>query len=127
MSSATVSVPAAVAHPRFEELSALFDKDILVMMGKGDQNGLSLAAGMIQVTFLNMSMTGSGPSEPVTKKILNSVTISRLKLMVKQIFNLSPHVQLLSIRQYKGADMPTLLEDDQESLLFYGGIDGAES
>ena len=124
-STSTLTPTPQTHHPRFEELSAIFDKDILVMMGKGDQSGLSLAAGMIQVTFFNMSVSG-GPSEPVTKKIPSSVTISRLKLMVKQIFNISPHIQLLSIRQYKGSDIPTLLDDDQESLSFYGGVDGAE-
>ncbi len=85
--------------------------------------GLTLAADMINVTFRNM--TSKGSNDPLQKKIPSSVTVSRLKMMVRQLFGLETHLQQLSIRVYKDSP-PSVLDDDQSNLQYYGAIDGAD-
>jgi hypothetical protein len=46
-------------------------------------------------------------------------------MMVKQLFGLEVHKQLISIRQYKGA-VPTLMEEDDATIGYFGAIDGAD-
>lgn len=111
----------SLLHPRFEELYARYSHD-LVPMGRVNE-GLTLAADMITVTFRNMSTKGS--FEPSQKKIPSSVTIARLRMMIKQMYSLDPRLQQLSIRLYKDS-VPTLLDDDQANLQYFGAIDGAE-
>ena len=111
-------------HPRYLELQALHGRDLLPM-GQGAAAGGNIAADLITITFNNMTFSSNGNLEPVPKKLPSSLTISRLRLMVKQLFGLDPHLQQLSIRQYKDA-VPTLLEDDQASLNYYGAIEGAD-
>ena len=45
--------------------------------------------------------------------------------MVKQLFGLDPGLQQLSLLIYKDAP-PTLMEDDQGSLGYYGATNGAK-
>ena len=45
--------------------------------------------------------------------------------MVKQLFGLDPNLQQLSLRVYKDSP-PTMLDDDQATLSYYGAVDGGE-
>jgi tubulin-specific chaperone E len=110
-------------HPRYDELHAMHGHDMLPM-GKVNE-GLTLAADLINVTFRNLTFSSGGSLEPIEKKIPSSMTISRLKSLVKQLFGLDPRLQQLSLRIYKEA-VPLLLDDDQSTLQYFGAINGSD-
>ena len=108
-------------HPRFQELHSQLSHD-LAPLGRVNE-GLTLAADMINVTFRNMSSKGS--FDPLVKRIPSSVTVARLRMMIKQMYSLDPRLQQLSLRLYPDS-VPTVLDDDQANLQYFGAIDGAE-
>lgn len=113
-----------VLHPRYAELMALYGADLApaTRVTTGPSN---LAAELVSVTFKNLSFLTNGSLEPITKKIPRSLLISKLQLMVKQLFGLDPRLQHLSMRVHKDAP-PTALDDEKSSLQYYGVVDGAE-
>ena len=110
-------------HPRYHELQSLHGADLLPMGAAA--SGGNIAADLLTITLKNMSFSSAGSLEPVQKKLPGSLTIARLRVLVKQLFGLDPHLQQLSIRLYKDA-VPTVLEDDQATLSYYGAIEGCE-
>ena len=73
-----------------------------------------------------MSVLSGGSLEPIVKKIPLSLTLSKLRVLIKQLFNVEVELQQLSIRSSKDSP-PILLEDDDESTLrYYGFADGTE-
>jgi len=110
-------------HPRYQELN---EKHSITLVSLGETTaGGTLAANLVSITFKNLSFSSGGKLEPVEKKLPSSLTISKLKLMVKQLFGLDPNLQQLSLRVYKDAP-PTMLDDDQATLSYYGAVDGNE-
>lgn len=123
-------------HPRYDYLQQQYGKDLLdfgsSMLSNGSTTGLagslSLAADMIDVKFRCMTFSpllSQQDGAPILKKIPSSMTIARLKMVVKQLFGIPPQLQLLSMQIYKDG-MPTFLDDDQASLQYFGAISGAE-
>lgn len=120
----------ALLHPRYLSLKTLYEQELLPMGGAGamnkggDQN--SLASEMLSITLKNMIiLAASGPSEPVTKRLPASLTIGKLRLLIKQVFGVDPTAQHLALRVYKDS-IPIELDDDQSSLQYYGAVDGAD-
>jgi hypothetical protein len=113
-------------HPRYASLWDKYGAD-LILPGAGQSNSgtTGLASEMISITFKNMSFGSNGTLEPLTKKLPRSLTISKLRMLVKQLFGLDPRLQLLSLRVYRDS-VPTLLDDDMSTLQYFGAIDGAE-
>jgi hypothetical protein len=110
-------------HPRYAEIQAKYGADLLPM-GKMVE-GSDIASNLINVTINNLTFASGGSLEPLKKKLPNSITINRLKVMVKQLYGLDPHLQFLSLRLYKNS-VPILLDDEMSTLGYYGAIDGAE-
>jgi len=113
----------AQLHPRYKELQALHGADLLPM-GSLNTSG-NIASDLLNITLRNMSFSSAGSLEPVTKKLPGSLTVGRLRLLVKQLFGLEIHLQQLSIRVYKDS-VPTLLEDDHTTLVYNGAIEGCD-
>ena len=70
-----------------------------------------------------MSVLSSGSAGDVTsRKLPSTLTVQRLKGVVKQLFSLEPHLQQLSLRASKDRDgsLPVLLDDDAATLQYYG-------
>lgn len=111
-------------HPRFAELMALYGTD-LVPATRATSGPSNLAAELVSVTFKNLSFLTNGSLEPITKKIPRSLLVSKLQLMVKQLFGLDPRLQHLSMRVHKDAP-PVFLDDEKSSLQYYGVVDNAE-
>lgn len=111
----------AVLHPRYLELQVLHGADLLPMGHMA--TGGTIASDLLGITLQNLSFSSHGSLEPIQKKLPGSLTVGRLRAFVKQVFGLEPHLQQLSIRIYKDA-VPTLLEDDQTTLSYYGAIEG---
>lgn len=110
-------------HPRFNELKITYAEDLIPVKQLGE--GVNLAADIINVTFRNLTFSSNGSLEPISKKIPSTVTIARLRMMVKQMIGLEIRRQQLSLRIYKDSP-PVVLDDDQSTLLYYGALDGAE-
>ena len=113
----------SIIHPRYHELQSRHGADLLPM-GSATTGG-NIAADLLNITLKNMSFASAGSLEPIQKKLPGSLTIARLRVLVKQLFGLDPHLQQLSIRLYKDA-VPTVLDDDQATLSYYGAIEGCE-
>jgi hypothetical protein len=115
-----------ITNPRFNELNDKYGADLLPMGGDGPSSGLSsMASDMVSITLHNLSFGSNGSLEPVSRKLPASLKVERLRMMVKQLFGLEVHKQLISIRQYKGA-VPTLMEEDDATIGYFGAIDGAD-
>ena len=110
-------------HPRFSELQRKHGNELLPIGAL--TSGGNIASELITITFNNLSVSGGGSTEPVAKKLPASMTVERIKLVVKQLFNLDPSLQQLSLLVYKDAP-PTLLDDDRATLNYYGAQDGAK-
>jgi hypothetical protein len=112
-----------IMNPRYAMLKEKYAAELLPMAINAA--GGNIASDLLKVTFKNMSISCGGRLEPLEKKLPGSLQISRLKLLVKQLFGLDAHLQQLSVRNNKDS-MPVLLDDDQETLSYYGTIDNAD-
>jgi hypothetical protein len=111
-------------HPRQAALKDQHGADLLPMGNMAA--GGSMSAELLSVTFQNLAFGATNSRyDPIVKKLPASLTLEKTKMMVKQLFNVDPAVQLLSLRCYKDSP-PVLLDDDQVSLAYYGCINGAE-
>ena len=116
-------VVASGLHPRFEELYRRYAVDLVALSKPKGSNAMQ--NDLIEVTLKNQTFIGSGSLEPVIKKLPSTLQISRLKQIVKQLFNIEPMLQQISVRLYKDA-MPVLMDEEDFSLAQYGVISGAE-
>lgn len=116
----------ALKHPRFAELSEKYAHDIISGSAAADA-GSSIGADLLSIVLNNVSYSGATGQqcEPITKRIPSSLTVGRLKLMVKQLFGLDPIAQQLSMRDGKDVP-PTLLDDDEATLRYCGAVNGSE-
>eukprot|EP01041_Mallomonas_annulata_P001141 gene1141-2208_t len=112
----------SVYHPRLEELSARFAGD--AVMVTTNTAGGSLATEMINVYLHNVS-SNSGNSEPLLKRLPASLTTSKLKLMIKQLFGIAPQIQVLSFRNDKES-IPSPLDDGDVALSYIGIAENAD-
>jgi hypothetical protein len=105
----------------------LYAADLLPMGNSSNNANSNIAADLVTIKFKNISFRSASSSsmEPLVKKLPSSLTVSKLKLMIKQLFNIDPHMQVLSIRPYKDSP-PTLLDDDDTTLAYYGTVDNSE-
>ena len=112
-------------HPRFAELSSKYEGDVI---GTTDSEiGASMGADLISIQLNNVSyssVTGQ-QCDPIVKKLPSTLTVGRLKSIVKQIFGLDPAAQQLSIRDSRDVP-PTLLDDDEATLRYFGACNGCE-
>merc|ERR1711991_41240 len=92
-----------------------------------DNNGADVGtlAAELSITCRNMSVLSGGSLEPVVKKIPLSLTLGKLRVLVKQLFNVDIELQQLSVRSSKDSP-PILLEDDESTLRYFGFADGTE-
>ena len=112
-------------HPRYEELREAYAADVLSVAAASTASS-SLGSDLVSVVFKNVSFRSDESSlEGVTKKLPLSLQVSRLKVLVKQLFGIDASAQSLSIRSYKDA-MPNTLDDDEATLGYFGAVDNCE-
>ena len=110
-------------HPRYKELILKYGDDTSFNTIFTSINTVKGIAGdLIEITF---KCINGAFDQPVVKKIPSTITIIRLKMMLKQLFLIEPDLQQLSMRTDKES-FPTVLDDDESTLAYYGIIDGAE-
>ena len=109
-------------HPRLRELLEKYASENLQSGGSGG----TMAAEMLQLTFINLSSKGTtGGSSPAVKRVPATLTISRLKLMIKQMFAVPIPEQALSYRNDKDG-IPVPLDDEDATLAYYGVTNEAD-
>ena len=113
------------SHPRYIELKEKYEADLVPMGHSNESASGAISAELVNVTFKNFSFQSGGSLEPISKKLPLSITVSKLKVLVKQMFGLDVRLQQLSMRPYKDS-VPVILDDDESSLRYFGTIDGAE-
>lgn len=126
-STEDVSGVLSLLHPRFQELSKTYADDLaLFTTVTTAQNGQkSLLGDLVSVTFINFSFSTNGSLEPIVKRLPRSLTVGKLRALVKQSYGLDPAAQKLSLRVFKDSP-PMILEDEATTLQYYGIQDGAE-
>ena len=85
----------------------------------------AMGAEVINVTIVSMA-AGSVEKEPLKKKLPASFAVGKLKLLCKKVFDLDPDMQTLYYEQgdKRSGTVPTFLDDDAQSLGFFGVYDG---
>ena len=129
----TVDEPASVennaallAHPRYRELYDIYHDEVDAASSTNERTDQSkISSELINIVFKNLSFRSNGTLEPIQKKLPRSIAVGKVRIQVNQLFGLDPRLQQLSLRVYKDA-VPTLLDDDESSLQYYGAVDNAE-
>ena len=81
---ATSDLTNSVAHPYNSSNHPYHSIIITNLLPIGD----SIAANLVSIIFKNLSFGSGGSLEPITKKLPSSLTVGRLRGMVKQLFGL---------------------------------------
>jgi hypothetical protein len=125
----SLEVPQSIIdeNPRLRELRELYAADLASLQGSTTAEAGSISSDLISVGlhFISVSASISADGGNVTKKLPSTLSIGRLRTVIKQLFGLDPHLQQLSIRLYKDA-VPTVLDDDEASLAYYGADNGSD-
>ena len=90
--------PSSAAHPRYAELLEKYAQDIPTAGGVFNRVGSTLSSELVSVTLCNLTFSSGGSLQPLTKKLPATLTVLKLKMIVKQMFGLDPALQQLSIR-----------------------------
>ena len=81
------------------------------------------------IVVVNVTIQSMAPSscqqEPLVRRLPGSLPIKRLKALCGRAFGLDPDLQRLHFVTEEDGDLPTSLEDDEHTLLYYGVSDGA--
>jgi len=94
-------------------------------MGAGGTGSLGTQE-VVSVTLQSMA-AGSIEKEPVTKKLPGNFQIGKLKLLCKRLFDLDVELQTLyfEVGEKQSGMVPTLLDDDESTIGFFGVVNGA--
>ena len=115
-------------HPRFEELIVKHgDAMAAAQASAGHRAGApggSLSHDAINVTIRSMAASSCG-MEPLRRRLPGSLAVGRVKIMCARTFGLDVDLQTLHYRD-DGDPFPTELDDDDNTLSYYGVSDGAE-
>lgn len=109
-------------YPRYSELVALHGDP--GASNTGADGTTNLAAEVLSVRFVSLA-TSCLTAEPVEKRLPGSMTVGRLKQLLQRLFKLDPDLQTLYYKSEKNAP-PTPLDDDDQSLSYFGVVNGCE-
>lgn len=110
-------------HPRFESLVKAHSES-MVGVGTNTGGGGGLAQETVNVTLRSMA-SSSATMEPVCKRLPGSTTIGRLKCLCQRVFGLDAELQILHLSE-KDSAFPTELDEDENTLAYYGVMDSSE-
>ncbi len=118
-------------HPRFEELMSqhkeamVHAQSIATQQRNQFSNANTIAQCAINVTITSMS-ADSCTMKPIQKRLPSNLKVGRLKVMCLRAFNLDVDLQLLHFKSNESDPFPTELDEDENTLAFYGVSDGAQ-
>jgi len=115
-------------HPRFEKLTVKHKDAMAAAQAsagyKAGGGGGSLSHDAINVAIKSMAASSCG-LEPLRRRLPGSLAVGRVKIMCARAFGLDVDLQTLHYR-VDGDPFPTELDDDGNTLSYYGVSDGAE-
>jgi len=113
----------AQLHPRFDELKKMY-ADTQVTFGGHTSSGGSLQDSLLTLTLHPIAASATS-YDPVVKKLPSTLTILKLKQMCKRLFGVEPLQQSAFFRSDRTSP-PTPLDDDYQTLNFFGVFDGCD-
>lgn len=130
--TATSSVVAKMMalHPRYAELKARYQDEMLPLSRGAEGPGQrTLAAELVSVKITCVAVSASSSSSSsingVEKKLPCSLTVARLKQIVKQLYGILPEEQQLALRVDRES-IPIVLDDNSSTLSYYGIAEDSE-
>ncbi len=111
-------------YPRFEELMAKHKDTMMAATQSSSSFNSTISNNAINVTIRSMAVE-SCTHEPLQKRLPSSMKVERLKIMCSRAFGLDIELQILHFRE-EGDAFPTELDDDDNTIGYYGVSDGAE-
>lgn len=112
-------------HPQFDRLREVHKTLVLPQAnGSASNGGNTLASTVCNVTISSMAAS-SCSMEPLVRRLPGSLTVGRLKALCGRAFGLDLDLMSLHFRTQADA-FPVELDNDDNSLLYYGVCDGAE-
>ena len=111
-------------YTRFEELMSKHKDTMIASQSLSGANDGKISNNAINVTIRSMAAE-SCTCAPMQKRLPSSMKVQRLKLMCSRAFGLNIELQLLHFRS-EGDAFPTELDDDENTIGYYGVSDGAE-
>eukprot|EP00816_Leptocylindrus_hargravesii_P007979 CAMPEP_0196821740 /NCGR_PEP_ID=MMETSP1362-20130617/80696_1 /TAXON_ID=163516 /ORGANISM="Leptocylindrus danicus, Strain CCMP1856" /LENGTH=611 /DNA_ID=CAMNT_0042201059 /DNA_START=71 /DNA_END=1906 /DNA_ORIENTATION=+ len=112
-------------NPRFDELKEKH-KDSMLGVNSNLTQGGRLANDTMNITIVSMAPS-SCTKGPLRKRLPSSLTVGRLKSMCSRAFDLDYATIILHFREANVKDsLPTLLDDEEHSLSYFGVSDGCE-
>jgi hypothetical protein len=113
-------------HPRFHNLRLQYGNELMNIVSNQLCHGGNLEAMLITIQLKNMSIQSLSQLKSTDeKKLPLNLTIKKLRIMIKQLYQIDMNKQLLSLRMYHDA-LPVMLDDDDATLAYYGAIDHSE-
>mmetsp|Transcript_15225 Transcript_15225/g.28651 ORF Transcript_15225/g.28651 Transcript_15225/m.28651 type:complete len:631 (-) Transcript_15225:188-2080(-) len=113
----------AEKYPRFEALVAKHKESMLVAHSNAMASS-TISHTAIDVTIRSMAAE-SCTIEPLKRQLPANIKVERLKTMCSRAFGLDAELQILYFRN-EGDAFPNELDDDENTLAYYGVSDGSE-
>jgi tubulin-specific chaperone E len=133
--AASATVPPEIPYPLVDVLREKHKDVVLSILQDGDATATTTAAGAsnmmlnVSLIFTNGYAAGSATALLSTQKqrLPSLLTVAKLKALVQQVFQVKPVHQRLSYRSgdHGVLETQTPLDNEQESLGYYGVPDGA--
>lgn len=115
-------------HPRFETLVKKHSEAMSGIQSSSNSNSSSstnLSSDAVNITLRSMA-SSSCTIPPITKRLPSSLKINRLKSLCQRLFQVEVELQTLHLHQKGEASLPMELEDDENTLGYYGVTDNSE-
>lgn len=99
-------------------------KESMLLSQSNTNHGSAIENSAVDITIKSMAVE-SCTLEPLKRRLPTSLKVSRLKMMCARAFGLDVDLQSLHFRS-EGDAFPIELDDDENTLGYYGVRDGAE-
>jgi hypothetical protein len=111
-------------YPQFEELMVKHKETMIAAQSSASNIDGMISNSVVNVTIKSMAAE-SCTCEQMQKKLPSSMKVQRLKVMCARMFRLDIELQKLHFRS-EGDAFPTELDDDENTIGYYGVSDGSE-
>lgn len=108
-------------HPRYEELKIKLGQETMENQQKNITSS-NLSSHLIVMKIHDLC---GQENKCVTKSIPKTLTVGKLKYLIKQCFGTDPSMQVLSLRPFHGA-IPVFLDDDEMMIEYFGAVDDSD-
>ncbi len=111
-------------HPRYLELTEKHKSLTIYLKNKMDK-GANLATSIYNITIKSMAAS-SCTMEPIVRRLPGTMNVERMKALCSRAFNIDYDIISLRYRTDTAGSLPIEMEDDSQTIDYYGLCDGAE-